>query len=270
MRSSRLVWVAVSLTAVIALFGCSAPAPTGGSTPGPNAGDTPSASPTVDADFSEISVYYPIALGNTWTYRMDYYGFNDVGIVVMTETVTELTPVADGVRVLIDRTFHHENGLFPDSTESLEFTFHDDGSATVPYLAYPPDSGVMANLYQVTVSGGDVSWPTVSDFEAGTPATSTVTASLSSGELTFGESVAVSATGEGTEPITVAAGTFTARRLRQDIVATVIGQGAVPSSVTTWLAEGVGPVHTSVVDEVFGSEVVTVDLVEFVPGPSAG
>jgi hypothetical protein len=263
--TSRWV-VAVAVAAVVTLFGCSAPSPSDGSSPNAGPGETPSASPSIETDFSEISVYYPVALGNTWTYRMDYYGFNDVGIVVMTQTIAEVTPVTDGVQVTIDRSFHHENGLFADSTDSLEFTFHDDGSAILPYLAYPPDSGVLAGQYEVTVTGGDVSWPTVAEFEAATPTASTVTASLSNGAMTFGESVTATLVGQGSEAVTVAAGTFTARKLRHGLVATVIGQGSIPSSVTTWLAEGVGPVRIVVVDEVFGSEIVTVELVEFVPG----
>ena len=264
---SRFVAVAVSVTLAVALLGCTAPDPAPSTGGGTSPSGSPSASAETDVDYSEISVYRPVALGTTWTYRADYYGFNGVGVVIITETVAELTPGDDGVEVLIERTFHHEDGSFPDSEDTLEFTFRDDGSASFPFLSNPPDSGVLAGQYSVTVTEGELAWPSVSDFDAAAGVDSTVAATLSNGSLSFEETVAVTVVGQGSEEVSVPAGVYPARIVRQDILTTVTDRGSFPSSVTTWFAEGVGPVRQIVVDEIFGSESVTVELVEYVVGP---
>jgi len=245
----------VAVAAIALLAGCSsAPAPS------PSGSPAPEASAPAE-DLSGVSVYYPVALGNTWTYQIN--NPDPVGVVIQTETMSAVTPDGDDVRVMIDRSFRYENGAYPDFTDSVEYVFHADGSLSVPYQSIPDTSGA-----QVTIKSGEFLWPSTAEFEAGTPKTGVIEATIEADGSTFDQAISFTITGHGVEEVTVPGGTFQARKLTQDMLISIPSAGldGLPINATVWLAEGVGQVRSEVPDLLGSGTSVTVELLKFTPG----
>lgn len=247
--------VGVGIAALALLVGCTA---------GPTADPSSAPDPTASAgggEFENISPYYPVALGNTWTYRMT--NPDPVGIVIQTEEMTSVTPEGDDVRVTIERSFHYENGSSPDFSDSVEYIFHADGSLSVPYQSLPDNSGA-----QVEIKDGQMVWPSTAEFEAGTPKTGVINITVTVAGSAFDEVINFEITGQGVESVTVPAGTFEARKLLQSMRVTIPSAGMtdLPIDATVWLAEGVGQVRSEVPDLLGSGSPIVVELMEFTPG----
>ena len=242
----------MSLAVLIALLGCTA-SPAGG---GPSAGD--SAAP--DTSSAVLSGYYPVAEGNVWVYTMTYAA--PVGIVTETETMTSVKPDgAGGAEATILREFHYENGATPDFSNEVTYLFHPDGSIEVPFQTIPD-----ANKTEiVTVNSGTMLWPSDDEFAAGTTKTGDISVSIETGGQTFDEAVSFQISGAGEESVTVPFGTFTARKLLQNLSVSIPSfDVVVPVSLTSWLQADVGLVRTEIPDA-FGGATTTVELVSFTP-----
>ncbi|MEP6479226.1 MAG: hypothetical protein ABJB03_07535 [Rhodoglobus sp.] len=253
--STTLRSAAVALAVAALLAGCSAATPpvdVASNSPAPSAS-------SVAGQYPDLSVYYPVGLGNTWVYSIDFGSAG--GLVTDTEVMSKIVPDDGGQRVTIDRTFHYEDGSQADLVDSVDYIFMSDGSLSVPFQSVPTGAGV------VTVKSGTMVWPTVAEFEAGTAKTGTIEASVAAGGATTDETVDFSIHGAGTESTTVTAGTYTARKLAQDLTISIpaLGVSGIAISATTWLAEGVGPVRTEIPDIVGGGAIVQ-QLVSFSPG----
>lgn len=252
MRPSR---VAASLSAIAVLsilLGCTA---------GPTPGDSdPGGTPDGDSAFAGLSGYYPVAEGNTWTYTMTYA--DPIGIVTETETMTSVKPDgAGGAEATIRRDFHYENGSNPDFSDEVTYLFHADGSIEVPFQSIPNADSTEV----ITVNSGTMLWPSDAEFEAGTVKTGEISVSVESGGQTFDEVVSFEVSGAGEESVTVPFGTFTARKLLQNLSVSIPAfDVVVPVSTTSWLQADVGLIRTEVPD-VFGGQTITVELVSFTP-----
>jgi len=249
----RMLPLALVITAGLALAGC-----TGGATP-PTGSTDSAVGGSTGAPSAVASIYYPVAVGNTWVYSIDYgTGSN----VTDTEVMTAVKPEGDASRVTISRTFHYEDGSKDDLLDTVDYLFHADGSLEVPFQSIPSDFGV------VTIKSGTMVWPTGAEFEAGTARTGTIEASVDNGTVT-NETVNFTITGAGTESVTVPAGTYDkARKLQQALVISLpdLGVSGIAINAVTWLAEGVGPVKTELPDVAGGSSTITQVLVSFTPG----
>lgn len=251
----RSLSAGVALAALALLAGCTA---------GPTADSTSAPEPSATAgagEYENISPYYPVALGNTWVYRMT--NPEPVGVVIETEKMTAVTPDGDDVRVTIERSFHYENGSSPDFTDSVDYIFHADGSLSVPYQSLPDTSGA-----QVEIENGEMVWPTTAEFEAGTPKTGTINVTVTVDGSAFEQVITFSITGQGVESVTVPAGTFEARKLLQAMRVTIPSAGMtdLPIDSTVWLAEGIGQVRSEVPDLLGSGSPIVVELMEFTPG----
>jgi len=242
----------LALASLILLAGCTAAAPSDGPTTEPGATDAPAA--TVE------SVYYPVAEGNTWVYSIDY---GDGMLVTDTEVVTAVVADAGGARVTIERTFVWDDGSQPDVVSTVDYVFGADGSISVPFQSIPSAGGAT-----VTVESGTMTWPTADEFEAGTAKTGTITATVETSGSTFAETIDFAITGAGTEDVTVPAGSYTARKLVQQLVISLpdLGVSGLTVDATTWIAEGVGPVRTEVPDTMGGGTTIVQVLKSFTPG----
>ena len=266
---ARVVELTLAVVLTFALTACA------GSAAGPTTG-SPAREPTDSAATSEadgapvtvpdgFSPYWPVAIGNTWVYQNNYYGFDEVRFVTETRTIASVEPDGEDFVVEFAREFHFDDGAYPDFADSFEVVLHADGSATLPYESLPLPSQQMAGAYVVDVMSGTIEWPTASALDAGSSASTTIVATLSQGTVSLEQTTVVTVTGEGHEDVTIALGTFASRRLGQHLLASHPQVGEIPSTATTWIADGTGPVRTIVVDEVFGSEIVTIELLQFIP-----
>jgi hypothetical protein len=249
MRTRLLVPAAILLS--LTLAACSP------STQAPENEDVASSAPA--DDFSDVSSYYPVAVGNAWEYEIVFP--EPIGTVTTTETMTTVVRDGDSVRATIARTMHYENGLTDDIEDSVDYVFNDDGSLEVPYQSLPDSSGTV-----VTVKSGTMVWPTDEEFEAGTVKTGTIEASVEASGTTIDQSVDFSIKGAGVESVTVPAGTFDARLLEQDLTISIpsLSVDGLPISAKSWLAPGTGLVKTEI-PGLFGSEPIVMTLTRFTP-----
>ena len=251
MRTRALAPVVLLLS--LTLAACSAPstAPTGGS--------DGTAAPAPTDDFADVSSYYPVAEGNTWEYEMTMP--EPIGTVVETETMTKVVRDGDTVRATIARTFHYENGSTPDIEDTVDYVFYDDGSIEVPYQSLPDASGGT-----VTVKSGEMRWPSDAEFEAGTPKTGTIEATVETAGQSIDQTVDFTITGAGVESVTVPAGTFDARILSQKLVVKIpsLGLDGLPIAATSWLSKGTGLVKTEL-PGLLGTGAIVLQLVKFTP-----
>jgi hypothetical protein len=207
------------------------------------------------------ATYYPVAVGNTWVYRVDYGSALGLGVVTDTEQMTKVRQVATGTRVTIERTFHYQNGRYPDFTSTVDYVFHKNGSLTVPF-----QNGIQTRGTTITVKSGSIVWPTPQTLESGHESTGHIRASIKSAGQTINADVLVAVRGAGPASVRVPAGSFPrARILHQDLVETISRISTrITIKTTTYLVEGVGMVKSTVDSGLPGSGgAVTTKLISF-------
>ena len=243
----------IALASLVLLAGCTA---------APNAGPTSTATsePGAAPESAVESIYYPVAEGNTWVYSIDY---GTGATVTDTEVMTSVVPEGDGARVTIERTFVWDDGSQPEITDSIDYVFAADGSLSVPFQSIPSAGGAT-----VTVESGTMVWPSTAEFEAGTPKTGQIKATVVLDSATINETVDFTITGAGTEDVTVPAGSYSARKLAQSLVVSLpdLDVEGLTLNATTWLADGVGPVRTEVPDAMGGGATIVQVLLSFTAG----
>ena len=246
MSHSRIATPLLALALVGAITGCVAsPTPTQNG-------------PATEQAFAVHSGYFPVAVGNVWVYTTTYA--EPVGTVTETETILSVSPDgAGGAEVDIQRDYHYENGSRPDFSDLVAYQFNDDGSIELPFEWIPRADSTS----EITPTGGRFSWPSDSEFAAGTATTGTITLLVESDGEGYDETVSFEILGAGEESVTVPFGAFTARKLVQNLLVTVPSFGVeVPITATSWFQADVGLIRTEIPDA-FGGPTITVELVSF-------
>jgi hypothetical protein len=184
------------------------------------------------------SIPFPVAVGNTWVYKTTLG--TEAGRT--TNRIVWTGPGQDGYEVTMSST-----GSLP-GTEAVqsEYVFYPDG--TIGYPVTPVDG--------VPVSGV-VRWPNAAGLASGRPYHPALRGP--------GGTVDVTVQGEGTAPVSVPAGTFQA-----SVVTMLIPAKAGTLQVTTWIAEGIGPVKTVIQVADTSAPGVASELQSFSKGTSAG
>jgi hypothetical protein len=174
--------------------------------------------------------YFPAAVGDTWVYQISTSA-GDVGTT--TNRVTAVTPTAGGNLVTESDS---ETLAGVPQTHTYQYVIHSDGSITVPVSS--TDAGV-------TVKSGQLIWPDSAQLAAGQATTATLvfTATDSGKTTTYSETATIK--GEGTQTVTVPAGSYSATAIGEVMSGKVLGV-AVKTDVETWVATGVGPVKETV------------------------
>ena len=162
------------------------------------------------------SIPFPVAVGNTWVYRTMAGG--TVGRT--TDTIVAAGPGQAGYLVTMS------SAMDVGGTATVlqpVYVFYPDGTIGYPV---PPVSGVSV--------AGTVRWPDVAGLASGRPYHSVL-------HLPGGRGENVTVQGAGTASVSVPAGTYQA-----SVVHMTIATGVGTVEVTTWIAQGVGPVRTTV------------------------
>jgi hypothetical protein len=228
--TARAAVAGAALLAVtgLAVAGCgSGAASTSAAGPAAPASSGPaSAAPAGGSSFTGTTLF-PIAVGNTWTYKVTTTG---LGAGTTVDKITKVVPVSGGNQVTSTHTF---NG----ATTTETFLFGSGGSITMPLTSIGSTT--------VHVKSGSIVWPSQAVIESGQPTTSTIVlaASVAGQSHTFTAHVTVR--GLGTASVTVPAGTYHAT-IVQDTVTESIAGISVSIGIRTWLAPGVGPVKSQV------------------------
>jgi hypothetical protein len=244
---SAVTTAAAALAAGLALVGCGSSASSGSATAteaaatGTAARATSSASAATATSFS---VPFPVALGNTWTYKVTSNDESGTAINKM----TAITPVANGQRVTMTTTDH----LASVNTSGKEtYIFGSDGSITYPLGLSQQGSGL-------TVSGNGVVWPPASVIDSGKPSESSLKISLKAAGQTISSTAHITVQGAGTQAVTVPAGTYQATVVLMTEKISVMST-TVTEQLKMWFAPGVGPVKVEAVSSGAGNSHVTVD-----------
>jgi hypothetical protein len=184
---------------------------------------------------SSNSVPFPIAVGNTWTYKVTS-GTVTSGTSV--DKIAAVTPVSGGEQVLMDSAITtagvttHGSGYF---------IFHPDGSITYPFSQF--NTG--GSQAKVTLLSGDIIWPPASQLDSGQVSHDILKIEVSVAGQKHDVTSHITVKGDGTQSVTVPAGTYNATVVMMTESETIAGI-ALTSQITTWLASGVGPVKTEV------------------------
>jgi len=233
LRHPARAGVGLAAMAGLVLTGCtssstsSASSSTSASTGSSNSGGSTSV-------VSSNSVPFPVAVGNTWTYK----DTTAVTAGTSVDKIAAVKAVPGGQRVTMDSTITiagtttHSSGYF---------IFRPDGSITYPFSQF----GTGSSQAKVTLLAGDIVWPPASQIESGQVSHDILKVEITVAGHTEHVTSHIAVKGEGTQSVTVPAGTYNATVVGMTESETVAGI-ALTSQITTWLAAGVGPVKTEV------------------------
>ena len=221
------------------------PGSAGGPPPGSAAGPQPSSAPNpfVQAD----SIPFPVAVGNTWVYRTTAVG--QTGQTTIRIVAAGAVPA--GYQVALSSSTD-----VPGAVAAIQpvYMFYPDGTVG---FSVPPLTGLSA-------VGGGIRWPDAAALASGQAHHSVVRLQVS--QTGRYEDANVTVQGAGTTTVRVPAGTYQA-----SVVNTIIAANAVTVTVTTWIAQGIGPVRTEVVIRTAGTtELTTNELLSFTKGIAVG
>lgn len=219
-RVARRSTVAIALAAVLLLGATDLTVPTGG----------------------KVSRKSPIPfkIGNRWTYRIEYA--DPVGTVIYEQKVTDIEPGKDDTEVVVDTSYHFENGSQPDFAFDVRYGVAPNGALSVPINAF--SIGDVRFLNRGTAGG--VVWPSLPGIRAGKRKTGEFTATIDVPEV--GQIDALyryDISGAGPDAVDVEAGSFpdaVLMNVTMDITSDVPVAGPITQRVTAriWFAKGVG------------------------------
>ncbi len=207
---------------------------------------------------SSNSLPYPIAVGNTWTYKDTNIGSGGTTV----DRVAAVTPVSGGQQVTMDGTISTGAGSLTTHSTGY-FVFHPDGSITYPFNQFNSNSSTT----KVALLSGSIMFPSASALASGQVSHGTLKIQFTSAGVTRDVTAHITVKGSGTQTVTVPAGTYTASVVDMTMTETIAGI-TIGTEVMTWFANNVGPVKTQVsIDEAGASHVEGVnELTSFTKG----
>ncbi len=196
------------------------------------------------------SIPFPVAVGNTWVYQTTVSGQTGQ----TTNRIVSAGPGPAGYEVTMSSTT--EVAGTATSVQPV-YVFYPDGTIGYPV---PPINGV-------SVAGG-IRWPDAAGLASGQAYHSVLrTQDSQTGQY---ENANVTVQGVGTMSVSVPAGTYQASVV-ETTIAGKVGGYATTVEVTTWIAQGVGPVKTEVLIRAAGTtELTTNELLSFTKGAVPG
>jgi hypothetical protein len=178
------------------------------------------------------TILFPAQVGNTWVYESTLTG-GKTG--TSTNKVTAVTPDSDGEKVTFATTA--DLAGVPATTTNLTYQLYSDGRIGVPFTQFGNSS--------VKIMGGGIVWPSRSQLDSGQPITSTLTLAITLEGHKVDVTAHVTVKGEGTQSVTVPAGTYQATLVHETIRESLDGI-KIATQIENWLASGVGPVKSVV------------------------
>jgi hypothetical protein len=255
LRHSARAGAGFAALAGLVLTGCSTGSPgSAGSSSSSSTGSSSTSAGTSSSGSTSVittnSVPFPIAVGNTWTYK----DTTSVTVGTSVDKIASVTPVSGGRQVRMDTTITVAGVT---SHSSGYFIFHPDGSITYPFSQFSGGS----SQTKVTLLSGNILWPPASQLASGQVSHGTLEIQITASGHTEHVTSHIAVKGAGTQSVTVPAGTYSATVVGMTESETILGI-ALTTRVTTWLAAGVGPVKTEVrISEGSSPAAVTADNV---------
>jgi hypothetical protein len=221
-------------------------------------GSTASAAATSSASQSSVVVGsgalpFPTTVGDTWSYR------NSNGTSSVNK-IAAATQVSAGQQVTMATTFT-DNGS--STHDSYEYIVEPNGQIALPTSQFAPST---AGVTFKVVSGG-IYWPSAAQLASGQPVHTTLTMEFTIAGKTQKITEHITSQGEGTQSVTVPAGTYSASVVNVTESASIMGYNTTIDD-KTWLATGVGPVQSELIDIAGGKTSISnkEELTSFVKG----
>ena len=200
-------------------------------------GSTASAAATGSASQSSVVVAsgalpFPDTVGDTWKY-------NNTNGTTSENKIGAVTPVSAGQQVTMDTTFI-DNGT--STHASYEYIVEPNGEIALPTSQFAPsESGVTMKV----LSGG-IYWPSAAQLASGQPVHTTLSMEITVAGKTQTITEHITSQGQGTQSVTVPAGTYSASVVNVQEAATIDGYNTTLDD-KTWFASGVGPVQSELI-----------------------
>jgi hypothetical protein len=209
-----LTAAAAAALAAAALVGCT---PGTASSSGATSGQAPAGSGSAAVS------YLPGHVGDTWAYNATADGKS---MTIRNRTVA-LTPVSGGTAVTLTQT---------------TVVGGKQSSLTVQEIAYSDGRiGIPVSLGGLGLNAKGTYWPSPAQLASGQPVNETPTASMTVGGKTIPVREHLVMKGDGTQTVTVPAGTYTATVLDEEATDNILGDTATVQT-KFWLVNGIGPV----------------------------
>jgi hypothetical protein len=221
-------------------------------------GSTASAAATGSASQSSVvvgsgAVPFPSTVGDTWSYT------NSNGTKSVNK-IAAATQVSAGQQVTMDTAFTDSGTT---THQSYEYIIEPNGQIALPTSQFAPaTSGVTFKV----LSGG-VYWPSAAQLSSGQPVHTTMTMQFTIAGKTQTITEHITSQGQGTQRVTVPAGTYNASVVSVQESADIEGYNTTLDD-KTWFASGVGPVQSELIDVAGGKTSIDnkEELVSFVKG----
>jgi hypothetical protein len=213
-------------------------ATTGAATSGGGSSATASAAATSSASQSSVvmgsgALPFPTTVGDSWKY-------NNSNGTTSQNKIAAATQVSAGQQVTMDTTFT-DNGT--STHESYEYIVEPNGEISLPTSQFAPSS---AGVTFKVISGG-IFWPSAAQLASGQPVHTTMTMEFTVAGKTQTITEHIISQGQGTQTVTVPAGTYSASVVSVQESADVEGYNTTLDN-KTWFATGVGPVQSELID----------------------
>jgi hypothetical protein len=236
----------VAIAAGLALTGCAKSSGTGSTAAATTAGAgastsaASSAAASNSASSSAVTVStgsapFPTTVGDSWTYK------NSNGDTSVNKIVSS-TAVAAGQQVAMATALKSTDGTTTNDT--FDYIVQPNGQISLPTSQF---TSSLANTgASVKITSGGIFWPSAAQLASGQALHTTLTMTIKVGGTTEKIVEHVTSTGEGTQTVTVPAGTYSASVINVQESADMMGYSTTIDD-KTWLAPGVGPVQSELI-----------------------
>jgi hypothetical protein len=176
--------------------------------------------------------YWPVGVGYTWVYDTD---LGSSGHSTVTNKISRVVSVSGGQRVSMKI-------LETDSRVPLTVTyvFHNDGSITVPATEFGSEGARLVS--------GRIVWPSAAQLASGQPYHSVLVFKIASSGLNAKVTGHVTVRGDGSQTVTVPAGTYHAQVVLETMREKFDGV-AISTRQKTWIVNGIGPVKSELLGD---------------------
>jgi hypothetical protein len=230
----------VATAAGLVITGCGASSGSGTTAATTASGASPASSGASSASSAPVvvsagSLPFPTTVGDTWAYS------NSNGSTSVNK-IASSTPVSAGQQVTMAITIA-TNGAA--SHASYDYIVQPNGQISLPVNEFTSTGS--ASGVSIKVLSGGIFWPSAAQLANNQSVASTLEMEFTIAGKTDKVAEHITSTGEGTQSVTVPAGTY-----RASVVSTVESMVFEGYNTTiddkTWLAAGVGPVQSELID----------------------
>ena len=188
---------------------------------------------------SATSAPFPVGVGYTWKYKdVTATGGTDGRTV---NKITAVKQVAAGQRITMSAAI---TTMGSTNHTSSYYVIQPNGEISVPFSQFSSADSEA----QVKLLSGGIFWPSQAALQSGQTTHSTLKIRYTIGGKTQNVTAHIAVKGDGSQSVTVPAGTYSATIVDMTMTEKILGY-KIGVEVKTWLASSVGPVKSEVIIE---------------------